>query len=208
MNFKRLEALAEQHMGRRKSHIEREIGHVFFHGRRVSRSVLELRKVLFPEDGSHDEILRCAGLFHDLGKGLEPHPRTGALLARELLKEELTPSELDAVCGLIAAHDDRKPESDLHSPWEKLLQDADLIDHFGIQGVWLSFTYYAYMGQKGMAELPEFYETEWKPMVEKNRKLLNFPFSREIFDEKTEYEWSTIQRLKLEGEGQYMIASI
>ena len=55
-----------------------------------------------------------------------------------------------------------------------------------------------------MAELPEFYETVWKPMVAKNRKLLNFPFSREIFDEKTTYEWSVIQRLKEEGTGAYL----
>ncbi len=203
MDFERLEALAEKYMGHRKSHIEREIGHVYFHGKRVANGILHLRKKILPEDASFDEILRCAGLFHDLGKGIEPHPRTGALLARELLAEELTAPELEAVCGLIAVHDDRKPGS-THSPWVKLLQDADLLDHFGIQGIWLSFTYYAYMGQKGMAELPEFYETEWKPMVSKNRKLLNFPFSREIFDEKTTYEWSVIQRMKVEGGGGYL----
>lgn len=204
MDFKRLESLAEKYMGHRKSHIEREIGHVYFHGKRVAKGVLELREKLFPEDASHDELLRCAGLFHDLGKGIEPHPRTGALLARELLKEELAAPELEAVCGLIAVHDDRQPDSDSYSPWVKLLQDADMLDHFGVQGVWLSFTYYAYMGQKGMIELPEFYETEWKPMVAKNRELLNFSFSREIFEEKTAYEWSTIQRLKLESEGGYL----
>lgn len=121
MNFERLEALAEKTMGKRKSHIEREIGAVYFHGKRVAVGVLQLREKLFSEDGSHDEILRCAGLFHDIGKGIEPHPQTGALLVR---------------------------------------------------------------------------------------KLLNFPFSREIFDEKTEYEDSVIRRLTLEGEGQYMIGSI
>ncbi|WP_322184021.1 HD domain-containing protein [Neglectibacter caecimuris] len=203
MELQRLEALAEKYMGHRKSHIEREIGHVYFHGKRVANGVLLLRKKLFPEDASHDDVLFCAGLFHDVGKGIEPHPRTGSTLVRELLCGEMTPEEMEAVCGLIAVHDDRRADSP-HSPWVKLLQDADLLDHFGIQGVWLSFTYYAYMGQKGMSELPEFYETEWKPMVAKNRKLLNFPFSREIFDEKTTYEWSVIQRLKEEGTGAYL----
>lgn len=208
MDFERLEALAEQTMANRKFHLEREIGHVYFHGKRVANSVLLLRKTIFPEDASHDDVLRCAGLFHDIGKGINPHARTGALLARELLQGEMTAAELDEVCELISVHDDRHPDSDLHSSWAKLLQDADLLDHFGIQGVWLSFTYNAYMGQKGMMDLPEFYETEWKPMTARNRERLNFSLSKEIFDEKTAYEYSVIRRLKLEGEGQYMIGSI
>lgn len=204
MDFERLEALAEKAMGHRKSHREREIGHVYFHGKRVANSVLLLREKLFPGDSSHDETLRCAGLFHDLGKGIEPHDRTGALLARELLREELTALELEEVCGLILAHDNRRPGSDVHSPWEKLLQDADLLDHFGTQGVWLSFTYYAYMGQKGMGELPGFYETEWEEAVSRNRAALNFEISREIYDEKIEYERSVIRRLKRENEGRFV----
>lgn len=207
MDFKRLEAQAEQAMGHRKSHVEREIGHVYFHGKRVANSVLLLRERVFPNDASHDDVLRCAGLFHDLGKGINPHARTGAILARELLQGAMTAEELDEVCQLISIHDDRHPESDVHSPWAKLLQDADLLDHFGIQGVWLSFTYNAYMGQKGMMDLPAFYETEWKPMVVKNRERLNFPESKEIFDEKTAYEWSVIQRLQLEGEGNLIALS-
>lgn len=204
MDFERLEALAQKHMGHRKSHREREIGHVYFHGKRVANSVLLLREKLFPGDSSHDETLRCAGLFHDLGKGIEPHDRTGALLVRELLREELTAPELKEVCGLILAHDNRRPGSDIHSPWEKLLQDADLLDHFGTQGLWLSFTYYAYMGQKGMDELPGFYETEWEKVVSRNRAALNFEISREIYDEKIEYERSVIRRLKQENEGRFV----
>lgn len=201
MDFVQLDALAKQYMGRRKSHLEREIGHVYFHGKRVSHSVVLLREKLFPEDSSHDEILRCAGLFHDLGKGIEPHDRTGAALVRELLREELTASELEEVCGLILAHNDRQPDSDQYSPWVKLLQDADLLDHFGSQGLWLSFIYYAYAGQKGMEELVQFYETEWEKPVPRYRALLNFDFSREILDEKLDYERAVIRRLRLEGEG-------
>lgn len=205
MNFEKLDSLAEHYMGRRKSHIEREIGHVYFHGKRVASSVLLLRKKLFPEDDSHDDVLYCAGLFHDIGKGIEPHDRTGALLVRDFLREELTAQELEAVCGLILAHDDRQPGSDKHSPWAKLLQDADVLDHFGIQGVWLSFTYEAYAGQKGMYELPEFYETEWEEVVSRNRDVLNFGISKEIFDEKIQYERSVIHRLKKEGKGEYVL---
>ena len=204
MDFERLEALAFQAMGKRKSHLEREIGHVYYHGRRVANSVILLRKQLFPNDASHDEILRCAGLFHDVGKGIEPHARTGASLARQLLVQELTAQELDEVCKIISVHDDRHPESDLHSQWVKLLQDADHLDHFGSQGLWLSFTYRAYVGQKDMMELPAFYESEWEDSIPRTRAHLNFERSKEIFDEKIEYERQVIRRVKLEGEGAYV----
>lgn len=204
MDFERLEALAFQAMGKRKSHLEREIGHVYYHGRRVANSVLLLRKQLFPNDASHDEILRCAGLFHDVGKGIEPHARTGASLARQLLARELTAQELDEVCKIISVHDDRHPGSDLHSQWVKLLQDADHLDHFGSQGLWLSFTYRAYVGQKDMMELPAFYESEWEDSIPRTRAHLNFERSKEIFDEKIEYERQVIRRVKLEGEGAYV----
>ncbi|MCH5352584.1 MAG: HD domain-containing protein [Acutalibacter sp.] len=204
MNFERLEASAFRAMGKRKSHVEREIGHVYFHGKRVSHSVLLLRKRIFPEDDSRDEILRCAGLFHDIGKGIEPHARTGAALARELLKDELSEAELNAVCEIISVHDDRHPEDDRYSPWVKLLQDADHLDHFGSQGLWLSFTYRAYVGQEDMMGLPAFYESEWDSSVPGTRSHLNFDISKEIFDEKVKYERDVIRRLKLEGEGDYV----
>ena len=204
MDFERLEALAYKAMGKRKSHVEREIGHVYFHGKRVSNSVILLRKKIFPEDGSHDEILRCAGLFHDIGKGIEPHARTGAALARELLWDELTETELNAVCELISVHDDRHPEDDRYSPWVKLLQDADHLDHVGSQGLWLSFTYRTYVGQEDMMGLPAFYESEWDSSVPGTRSHLNFDISKEIFDEKVRYERDVIRRLKLEGEGDYV----
>ncbi len=204
MDFQRLDRLAQEYMGKRKSHIEREIGHVYFHGKRVSNSVLLLRKRLAPEDDSQDEILRCAGLFHDIGKGIEPHPQTGAALAKELLRDEMTPSELEQVCALIAAHDSRDPENKALPFGLRLLQDADLLDHFGSQGLWLCFTYQAYMGQKDMMELPLFYETEWEKSLFKNRALLNFEISRGIFDEKAEYERQVISRLKKEGMGFYI----
>lgn len=204
MDFVRLDALAKQYMGHRKSHLEREIGHVYFHGKRVAKSVVLLREKLFPEDGSHDDILRCAGLFHDLGKGIEPHDRTGTALARELLREELTASELEEVCGLILAHNDRTPKGGSHSCWVQLLQDADLLDHFGSQGVWLSFIFYAYAGQKGIEDLIQFYDAEWERPIPHYRSSLNFDLSRSIFDEKIAYERSVIRRLRLESDGSFL----
>ena len=90
-------------LGKKKSHKERGIGAAYFHGMRVANGVIELRKRLF-EDDSMDDVLRCAGMFHDIGKGIEPHNHTGAVLVRDLLKDEMAETELDQVCRLISAH--------------------------------------------------------------------------------------------------------
>lgn len=204
MDFERLDRIAFEKIGKRKSHLEREIGACYYHGVRVAQGVVELRKKIFPNDSSHDEILRCAGLFHDVAKGIEPHPGYGAIIVRELLKNVLTEEELVAVADLIAVHDDRAPESDLHDKWIRLLQDADLLDHYGVQGVWLSFTYQAYTGQQQMMPLIDFYDGEWTESIAKSRQKLNYDISKEIFDEKAAFEYSVIERMKREGKGFYV----
>lgn len=204
MDFERLDRIAFEKIGKRKSHLEREIGACYYHGVRVAQGVVELRKKIFPNDSSHDEILRCAGLFHDVAKGIEPHPGYGAIIVRELLKNVLTEEELVAVADLIAVHDDRAPESDLHDKWIRLLQDADLLDHYGVQGVWLSFTYQAYTGQQQMMPLIDFYDGEWTESIAKSRQKLNYDISKEIFDEKAAFEYSVIERMKHEGKGFYV----
>lgn len=203
MDFERLDQLAQKYLLRRKSHIEREIGAAYFHGERTAKGVLLLREQV-TSDASHDDELRVAAMFHDIGKGIEPHAHTGAVLARDLLASELTPQELETVCALIAAHPHRRPEADEHSLWEKLLQDADLLDHYGIQGIWLGFSYLAYTDQKDMLQCLRFYLEEWPAQVEKHRKLLNFPQARAIFEEKVAFERSIVERTKIEGAGGYL----
>ncbi len=113
-----------------QGHIDREIGSVYYHGARVAKGVIYLRKNILPDDVSMDDTLRVAAMFHDLSKGIEPHARYGAVLAREALREEVDPATLDTVCALIAAHCDRQPGSGKYDDYALLLQDADLIDHF------------------------------------------------------------------------------
>ena len=62
MDFERLDAIARQIMLHRRSHIEREIGHVYYHGARTMVGVIELRR-LITVDASHDDLLRAAALF-------------------------------------------------------------------------------------------------------------------------------------------------
>lgn len=201
MNFERLNEIAFKMMGKRKSHMEREIGAAYFHGQRTGKGAVQLRKALVPQDNSMDDILLCAGMFHDMCKGLEPHSNNAAFLCREVLKNELTEAEMEQVCALIAAHDKRHPGTDVNTVWEKILQDADILDHYGSQGVWMSNTYYAYCGQREMAALGEFYFNEWDPQCAHDRKKLNFDLSKELFDEKCAFESSVIERMLKEAEG-------
>ena len=204
MDFERLDAIARKAMAKRKSHFEREMGAAYFHGQRVAMGALALRRRL-TEDASMDDVLRAAAMFHDVGKGIEPHDETGAALARELLRDEMTGEELAMVCRLIREHDRRRPGTEENTLFERILQDADILDHYGSQGVWLSCTYYVYHGQQEMAQMPVFYETDWPEQIEKHRALLNFPESQRIFDEKCRFEAAVARRMAEEAKGNYMV---
>lgn len=204
MNFDTLDKLAFKYMGRKKSHLEREIGAAYYHGKRVANGVIELRKKLFDDD-SMDDVLRCAGMFHDIGKGIEPHSHTGAILVRDLLKNEMTESEINQVCRLISTHCDRQPQTGVHSWDEMLLQDADLLDHYGSQGIWMSISYYAYTTQQEMNQVPAFYKNDWQDQISKHRELLNYDASQKIFDDKVSFEMKIADRMQIEQNGIYVI---
>lgn len=205
MDFQKLDRIAFRLMGKRKSHLEREVGAAYFHGKRTGKSALLLRQKLVPEDSSMDDVLRCAGMFHDMCKGLEPHADNAAFLCRKVLAGEMTEAEMDMVCQLIYNHDKRHPGTEVNTVWERILQDADVLDHYGSQGLWMSNTYYAYCGQREMAALSEFYFSEWDPQCRADRAKLNFDLSRQIFDEKIAFERSVIQRMIREADGEYYL---
>lgn len=205
MDLQRLNEIAFRQMGKRKSHYEREVGAAYFHGQRTGKGAVALRKRLFPEDNSMDDILLCAGMFHDMCKGLEPHADNAAFLCRKILKDELTEAEMEQVCRLIYCHDKRHPGTEENSIWERLLQDADVLDHYGSQGIWMSNTFYVYHGQREMAALGEFYFDEWDKQCQMDRMKLNFDLSKQIFDEKVAFEASVIRRMLQEADGEYMI---
>ena len=138
MDFDRLTAIAEKNIKGRRSHRERELGFTYYHGQRVARGVIALRKRV-TDDDSHDDLLRCAAMFHDVGKGFTVHGAAGAEMTRYLLKDELSEAEMNEVCRLIYAHERRAPGTDEWDLWAQLLQDADLLDHFGTMETWLNF---------------------------------------------------------------------
>lgn len=201
MDFDRLEALAFSLMGKRQSHLERETGFTYDHGLRVSRLALALRRRLFPNDASFDDVLRCAALFHDLGKGVGEHGHTGAVLARDALGDLLPPAQLDTVCHLISVHNKRRLGGEGYSPAARLLQDADLLDHYGSCEVWLNVSVCRHLGQHFHQAL-DFYKNAWPAQTAHDRELLNFDLSRQIFDDKVAFSNLYAARLEKESHGE------
>jgi uncharacterized protein len=48
-------------------------GYVFYHGQRVANLALSLRKSLFTEDSSDDDIIYVGALFNDIERESEDH---------------------------------------------------------------------------------------------------------------------------------------
>ena len=203
MNIDHIRAIAEKNMKKRRTHREREAGFVYYHGQRVANGVIALRKRI-TDDAFHDDILRCAAMFHDVCKGYTDHSNTGAALAPVLLSGELNDQEMREVCRLIGAHDHRAPGTGTWDVWAQLLQDADLLDHFGTLETWINFHYYAYEGGD-IQESVEFYKNEFFDEAAKHRKKLNFEESIRIFDEKVTFARAFYERMRIEAQGKYVI---
>lgn len=111
---------------------------------RVSKLVLELRQAEH-FDSSMDDLLFTAALFHDVSHDAAPHETHGAAGAermRCLLSGEVEPSLLEQAAGIVTEHDDRRPD-DGRSTAFHLVQDADMLDHFGTLRIWANYTYAA-----------------------------------------------------------------
>lgn len=201
MDFLRLEKIAADFMKDRQCHEFRETGDVFYHGQRVAKGVIQLRKMV-TQDETHDDILKCAAMFHDIAKGMKPHSRYGAVLVREILSDELISYELDEVCRLIEAHGDRRDAREVHDVWVWLIQDADVLDHAGTQGIWLS-TSNSVRRNKPISDLIEWYEKKFDGKIEKYMSRLNLDVSKAILRSKAEFERQFARRLKTETTGEY-----
>lgn len=201
MDWAAIDERAAKLMKTRKAHRERERGFVYYHGKRVANSALELRRLILPEDPSGDTALRLAGMFHDVGKGLSPHAQYGAVILPEAVKDLVDDEELiRQAAQMIAHHGDRQIGESPYDIWTQLLQDADLLDHSGSYGVWMNAQFYSYFdgcmtdGAKYHAETSEQYFSD-------NVDLLNFDISKKIFRDKVDAEQAFFKRAALEAEG-------
>lgn len=183
MDFDRLNEIAVRLLKNRKAHPEREKGSIYEHGQRVARLAVALRREVAVQDASKDDVLRLAGMFHDIGKGIEPHAEFGATLLMQAVKGVVPEEEAQEAARLIYAHCDRRPEDDDHDLWVRLIQDADLLDHIGTYTVWMDIQYAAYMDES-TEQAAQRLEQNAKGYAEHCRSLLNFPVSRAIYDDR------------------------
>ena len=193
-------------MGARRAHAQRERGYIYYHGHRTARLAAEIgvrSGILRPTDSSdqasQEPLLYVGALFHDIGKGFEHHNITGASITRALLSGVMSSEELDVVCDMVRCHCLRRDDS--QTSWVKLVQDADLLDHFGTQEVWLKFQYSAVEGESCDDALAFWRGEEWSNQVQELRGLLNYSLCKELYDERIEYVRSFVERFAVEAEG-------
>jgi uncharacterized protein len=186
MDKQRLIEIARGAMAGVKAHPARETGYVFHHGLRVAKIAMDLLGRLGEPAGAAPGVIWAACLFHDVGKGVEPHHQTGAARARELLAGELPATELRTVAELILLHNQRGREG--LSTAAKVVQDADLLDHFGAQCVWLCISW-SRTYDRTIEQALEFYNgAENGRYIAGSRASLHFAASREEFDRRVAVE--------------------
>lgn len=198
IDYERLDEMAAGLMKERKAHLGREVGFIYRHGRRTAVGAVELRGRV-TDDAGHDDALRVAAMFHDVGKGIEPHARTGALITRDALNGLLPPALLEEVVFLIGEHKNRASEN----LWARLLQDADMLDHFGTIEVCLSFQYGMESGD-GLDSSLNWYQEHFRPYAARVRKRLHTHAALFVFDEKVAFTEAFVKRLLVEAAGAYV----
>jgi len=200
MDLCAMKNLAFELMGNRSSHAFKEKGNKYHHGQRVAVLALKLRKLVLPDDDSHDEIITAAAWFHDVMNGTDNHAQRGAAKAKEALLPHCTEEELAAICEIIGVHDDRSSARDSYSPYIKLHQDADHLDHFGTYEIWMCFLYAKSLGETINDARDWLYHGRPREN-ERYRAELNYGISRRIFDEKTEFLRYFTERFYVESMG-------
>ncbi len=200
MNLEIIRELAFKHLGDRKAHHHREKGFIYYHGQRVANLAVQLRKMLLPEDNSRDEMMMVASFFHDVAKGIEPHCQYGSILARALLKEHCEADALEEIVDIIRCHQLRDAKQD-YPKWVKIVQDADILDHFGIVEIWMNFQYYAHESGSILDSLA-YYKNEFFGHAASLKDLLNYELSLDIYNEKIDFINSFVTRMALEANGE------
>lgn len=196
MDKRRLIEIARGAMGSARPHPARETGYTFYHGRRCGEIALDLLQRIDAPAGAEADVIWAACLFHDVGKGAEPHNETGAARVRELLAGELAADELAAVAELVLLHNRRKAAG--LSTAAKVVQDADVLDHFGAQCVWLCISW-SRTHDRTIAQSLKFYNGQQNAQyIANSRGALHFAASREEFDRRVAFERRFFEELARE----------
>jgi uncharacterized protein len=185
MDHRQIEQIARAHMLDRQEQTEREPGWLFYHGLRTAKIAEEICNLLGLQ--TDRDVMFAGALFHDIGKGSEPHNQKGAELTERLLAKHCTKEELAQICEIVRLHNQRH-ESKAHPSHVRAVQDADLIDHAGPIVSWLAF-YWSGTHNETIHDHIRFItgEENAKNRMEM-RSRLNFDVSVAMFDERVCWE--------------------
>jgi uncharacterized protein len=200
MNRRKCIQIARKAMGGKKANSARERGYTFHHGLRVARLSLELSEQIPGPIEVSENLLFVAAMFHDVEKGREPHAQHGATVIRRLLKGQLTAEELVAAGRIVLEHNRRKNS---RSCWiaSRIVQDADLLDHYGSHGIWLTLLHSGAHGRTSDQTLAYYNASKHQAHLAGMREALNFEVSRLSFDRRIAMERQFMDRLAEEADG-------
>ena len=163
-----------------------ETGYRYYHGLRTAKLAVALADGMGLEVGH--ELLYVGGFLHDVGKagyrGPDHGPR-GAELIRSEIPHLFSISELELVLSMVSNHYMR-PNSKHFDGKEKpvlpaevlLIQDADTLDHFGCNAVWLGY-HWSVHHTRNQQETIDFYNTDDLFWRQSALNWLNYDLSRQ-----------------------------
>jgi uncharacterized protein len=199
MQLQRAMNVAREAMGDRVTQPEREPGYILHHGLRVAKISLNLADTVEEPIEVSREVLEVGGLFHDVGKGDAAHHESGARQVRHLLKDACDPEELEQVAELVRRHNRRNTPG--CSVAQRIVQDADVLDHFGAMSVWMAFHWNAAHDDPPQEWLTYYEGADNQRYIESARASLNFGVSVEAFDRRLAIEQRFLEEFRQELDG-------
>lgn len=185
LNLEAIHQRAEAIMGD-VHEIPYEPGYRLLHGKRTE--VLCMQIVEAENLDVNRDCLAIGARLHDIGKTgdkFEPHGVRGALWVREKFADLMSPDALAQVAEIVEHHYER-PNSKWYTEDNKptwnteilVVQDADVLDHFGMPGIWISMRWSAYHHRSPAETRAAWFDSKSKHnWREEARKSLNFDAS-------------------------------
>lgn len=162
-----------------------EPGYRWYHGLRTANLACHLAKAM--QLNVSMDALYIGGLLHDVGKagykGDKPHGLRGAELIEQEIGHLFSEEQLRQVMEIVARHYQR-PKSKYWSHKSipsltteiLLVQDADILDHVGVNGIWINFSHSSAAKKNQEDTICQFYQrgARWH---EDMLRILNYPLS-------------------------------
>lgn len=184
----------------------REDGYRYYHGRRVAQlacGIARQENLCVKVDCL---VVAAASLFHDLGKCTENHEsdhgKAGSQAVEQVISEVVDQRQLRRVKQAIYWHNKRHNSPSGLCCEGKLLQDADLLDHFGAQEVWLTLYSAADKGMSVHGAVKMWQSERMRSWTEYARQNLNFATGRRALQKRLQFGRRFFRQLRREEKGQ------